>query len=233
MKRRLWRPIDDHGAVDQDELTLPDRTAEPTLYELHFNGDKVQLAAVYARAMVRRHTFRIVTPSMAQMEPTDMFGNVRVAVGPFRQPHVAEPVIASLLHFPAKYREVILVPHVDTYMFDLFRVCSTGRDTDRDHIRYTDALNGYTYDGSYAKDDPDAYTRHGRLDGVLVRGETQLLNEENVRLLHIQVNRTIGVERFSLDWGTYIPSIVLPREGSVRAEHLRGMLDGVWFGEER
>lgn len=233
MKRRIWQPIDEHGAVNEEELTLPDRTEEPTLYELHFNGDKVQIGAVYARAMARHHTFRIVTPSLDRMEPTDRFDNVRVAIGPFNHPFAAEHAIKNLLHFPASHREVILVPNVGTYAFDLFRVCSTGRDTDRDYIRYTDALNGFTYAGSYAKDDKNAYHRHPRLDGVLVRGQGTPLEAELVRLLHAQVSCSIGVERFSLDWGTFIPAGCLPSEGTVQAEHLRGMLDGVWLGEDR
>jgi hypothetical protein len=238
MKRHVWTPIDEYGVVNQEELTLPDRTASPTLYEIHFNGDKAQLAAVYAKAMVRHHTFRIVTSRLDRMEPTDMFTNVRVAAGPFQQPHTAEHVIASLLRFPTSYREVILAPTAFSYAFDLFRLCSTGRDTDRDHIRYTDALSGYTYDGSYSKDEQSAYTRHGRLDRVLVRGDGVPLHVDHVRLIRDQAANSIGVEKFSLDWGAHLPREALlggevSQTQPIFADRLPGMLDGVWLGEER
>lgn len=234
MRPVIWKPIDDFGNVDHATLAAPGKTEKPTLCELHFNGDKAQLAALFSVAVAvhERHTFRIVAPDVSRLEPTEAFKNIRVAIGPLHHQFEVDAAVPALLRFPAAYREIILCPTVPCLgRIDLYRVASTGRDTDRNHIRYTDALNGYTYDGLYSVESPDAYERHARLDGVLIRGGEDPIDVESVRLVLSQVSRSIGHAKFSLDWGNFFP---MEAAGSnVSLSLIRGHLDRYYLGEDR
>ena len=106
-------------------------------------------------------------------------------------------------------RALVLAPREP---LDLFRVESSGRDTDRDWIAYTNALAGFSYAGSYRTDDPEAYTRRPPLDLVVVAGgmgaAAPPMHPAWLRLLRDQTVQSAAL--LFAGWGTWVPSPGMP-----------------------
>lgn len=77
--------------------------------------------------------------------------------------------VPDLLRTPSAVRFVSYEPALGSV--DFTRINGV-RDNEADHVFYTDALRGYTYDGPYSTDNGADSAEHAKLDWIIIGGES-------------------------------------------------------------